>query len=49
METVRKSGPPGFMLTKCSTPQRMTIIDIIKPMKGKTMRMVQYICNKTAA
>ena len=35
MGAVRKSGPMRFMLIKCSTPQRMMIMDNVKSLKGK--------------
>ena len=35
MGAVRKSGPPRLMLIKCSTPQRMMIMDNVKSLKGK--------------
>ena len=35
MGAVRKSSPPRLMLIKCSTPQRMMIMDNVKPLKGK--------------
>ena len=39
MGAVRKSGPPRFMLIKCSIPQRMMIMDNVKSLKGKKMRI----------
>ena len=39
MGAIRKSGPPRLMLIKCSTPQRMMIIDNVKSLKGKKMWM----------
>ena len=35
MGAVRKSGPPRLMQIKCSTPQRMMIMDNVKSLKGK--------------
>ena len=37
---VRKSGPPGLMLIKCSTQQGMMIMDNVKLLKGNKIRMV---------
>ena len=39
MGAVRKSGPPRLMLIKCSTPQRMMIMDNVKSLRTKKMRM----------
>ena len=39
MGAVRKSGPPRLMQIKCSTPQRMMIMDNVKSLEGKKMRM----------